>query len=328
VKLGSTGTIEWQSLLEAAGRGRLRAVERTLDDSYIAVGEMEVASLPDLLALKLDDAGVLSWATAYAGSYMDVAASVDPTADGGYLVAGYTQSFGATSYSGWLLKLTGTGLVEWERRYGDVPYAQFHSARATSDGGYAVAGRGGSLASPLGTDLWALKLDGEGLLEGLCPFVFDTEAEVRSISTATIPSDVDGTLIASYSEETTAAAEDAQAVAEELCCVRPQPPGEISPPGAAAPLLFKSRTELSWESSAERNACYYNLYRGEVANLPGLLYGDCLESGLEDALASDPEPPTPETPWFYLVTGVNDLGEGPMGSSSVGEPRVPATPCP
>lgn len=104
----------------------------------------------------------------------------------------------------------------------------------------------------------------------------------------------------------------------------PQPPMEVSKPGAAQKLVFTSKVDLTWESAASSQSDRFNLYRGNVIWLPDGQFGSCFAAGLTINKGSDPEVPRAGTAWFYLVTGVNGAGEGSRGQSSAGESR-PAT---
>jgi hypothetical protein len=53
------------------------------------------------------------WANTYGGSSDDYAYSIQQTSDGGYIVAGYTESFGAGYADVWVLKLDANGNVQW-----------------------------------------------------------------------------------------------------------------------------------------------------------------------------------------------------------------------
>ncbi len=78
-------------------------------------------------------------------------------------MAGSTYSFGAGSYDAWVLKLDGSGNVQWQNTYGDIFVDAAYSIQQTTDGGYIVAGRTNSFgASARGGDAWVLKLDGSG----------------------------------------------------------------------------------------------------------------------------------------------------------------------
>lgn len=104
------------------------------------------------------------WAMLYGGSGDDWANSVQQTSDGGYIVAGYTESFGEGHLDVWVVKLSFAGDIEWQRTYGGIQNEEAYSIQETSDGGYIVAGYTDSFG--LGnTDIWVLKLDSEGYIE-------------------------------------------------------------------------------------------------------------------------------------------------------------------
>lgn len=105
------------------------------------------------------------------------------------------------------------------------------------------------------------------------------------------------------------------------------PPAEVSPPGSAEPLRFASRTTLIWQDASATGSFSYNLYRGELALLGPGLYGSCLEQDIDSTTTSDSAEPTVSAGWFYLVTGENPAGEGPLGQDSQGNPRVSQAPC-
>jgi uncharacterized delta-60 repeat protein len=101
------------------------------------------------------------WAETYGGTGDDVAHSIRQTSDGGYIVAGETESFGAGYEDFWVLKLNSDGTIAWQKTYGmnnwDVP----HSIQQTLDGGYIVAGGVGPLGANI-DDVWVLKLNSDG----------------------------------------------------------------------------------------------------------------------------------------------------------------------
>ena len=104
------------------------------------------------------------WSQTYGGEYDDVAYGLVETSDGGYALAGFTESFGAGSYDFWLVKIDGSGNLEWNRTYGGTGDDGAHSLVETSDGGYALAGKtrvvgGGS------TEFWLVRTDALGIPE-------------------------------------------------------------------------------------------------------------------------------------------------------------------
>lgn len=63
--------------------------------------------------MKTDSEGNKKWERTFGGSGDDLASAVQPTADGGYVLAGSTDSYGAGDYDAWLIKVKGTtGLTE------------------------------------------------------------------------------------------------------------------------------------------------------------------------------------------------------------------------
>lgn len=112
--------------------------------------------------LKLDESGNVEWQRTYGGRGYDSAQCIVQTGNGGYAVAGYTSSFGAAGAKFWVLKLDGSGNVEWEKTYGEeTTDAYAFSIIQTADGEYAVAGYTSSSVTESAL-FWVLKLDGKG----------------------------------------------------------------------------------------------------------------------------------------------------------------------
>lgn len=74
------------------------------------------------------------------GTDQDYALSIIQTADGGYAAAGYTHSFGAGINDMYIVKLTGSGNLQWSKTVGGISYDVAYSIIQTTDGGYVVAG--------------------------------------------------------------------------------------------------------------------------------------------------------------------------------------------
>jgi len=144
-------------------------IRQTLDGGYIVAGytgrpdvnpaaPMIVPPLAvgDFWVLKLGAAGEVTWQKTYGGEGIDQAISIQETSDGGYIVAGWTTSFG-TEQGTWILKLDRDGNIEWQKTYGGSGAT---TIQQTSEGGYIVLGH----HSPGGETL-VLKLDGDGNIQ-------------------------------------------------------------------------------------------------------------------------------------------------------------------
>lgn len=108
------------------------------------------------------------WAATYGGANTDRAYSIQETHDGGYIVAGWTDSFVAVDKirgrdrDVWILKLKPDGAVEWQKTYGGANEDEAYCVQQTGDGGYIVAGL--TLSFVAGS-LWVLKLGADGSVE-------------------------------------------------------------------------------------------------------------------------------------------------------------------
>jgi len=162
-KLDAVGNIVWLRTFGEAGHEAARSIEATSDGAYIVGGHTSSSGDGghDAWVLKLDSDGNVIWQRAYGGPGLDSAASVRPTADGGYIVAGHTSSFGAGSLDAWLVKLDHIGNVVWQKTYGGVEYDGFSSVWQTADGGYLAAGTTMSFGGG-DQDAWVLKVDPDG----------------------------------------------------------------------------------------------------------------------------------------------------------------------
>jgi len=97
----------------------------------------------------------------FGGSDADRAYSVVQTDDGGYAIAGETQSFGGSDRDAWLIKTDANGNEQWSKTFGGSAIDDARSVVQTSDGGYALAGRTASFGSE-SNDAWLIKTDANG----------------------------------------------------------------------------------------------------------------------------------------------------------------------
>ncbi|MGB4644533.1 MAG: delta-60 repeat domain-containing protein, partial [Dictyoglomaceae bacterium] len=89
--------------------------------------------------------------------------SIQQVADGGYIVAGDTRSFGAGWSDAYILKLKSDGSLDWEKTYGGSGYDEAYSIQQVADGGYIVAGETDSFGNS--GDAYILKLQSDGSLD-------------------------------------------------------------------------------------------------------------------------------------------------------------------
>ena len=90
-----------------------------------------------------------------------MANSVKQTSDGGYIVAGATDVYGASSDDALLIKTDSKGNKLWEKTFGGLEFDEAKSVQQTSDGGYIIAGDTGSYGAG-SQDAWLIKTDANG----------------------------------------------------------------------------------------------------------------------------------------------------------------------
>ncbi len=91
-----------------------------------------------------------SWVKVYGGP--EHGYGVQETADGGYIIAGYTQSFGEGGYDIWVLKTNSSGDTVRTRTYGGENSEQCYCIQPTADDSFIIVGMKDG-------DVWLLKVE-------------------------------------------------------------------------------------------------------------------------------------------------------------------------
>ena len=114
---------------------------QTNDGGFILTGHSNSfgSGQNDLFLIKLNGTGDTLWTKAYGGSSDELSVSALQTADGGYLVGGITDGFGALNMDPYLIKTDSNGLVLWSKLLYNA--APFTSIAETSDSGFILSGQ-------------------------------------------------------------------------------------------------------------------------------------------------------------------------------------------
>ena len=171
LKLDKDGNLIWEKAYGGSAPEEAYAVQETKDGGYIVAGRTasfgdtgnSAYPLNNVYVLKLDENGELEWQKTFGGSSDDYAYSIQQVSDGGYIVAGYTASFGTGYDDVYVLKLNTNGDLLWQKTFGESGYDRASSIQQTIEGGYIVAGYTDSFGAGY-TDVYILKLDANGNL--------------------------------------------------------------------------------------------------------------------------------------------------------------------
>jgi uncharacterized delta-60 repeat protein len=166
IKLDSSGNIQWSRAIGGTYFDEARSIQQTSDGGYIVAGRTTSfgAGYYDALIIKLDSSGNIRWSRAIGGTNEDGAYSIQQTSDGGYIVAGVTNSFGAGNFDSLIIKLNSSGNIQWSRAIGGTYFDEAYSIQQTSDGGYIVAGVTESFGAGY-SDALIIKLNSSGNIQ-------------------------------------------------------------------------------------------------------------------------------------------------------------------
>ncbi|MBI2967427.1 MAG: T9SS type A sorting domain-containing protein [Bacteroidetes bacterium] len=156
----------WRCTYGGAGYDEGRAVIETSDTNYLVVGATGSFGYgeADVYVLKIDRNGNKIWSNVYGGPNTDWGYSVEETPDSCYIIAGYTNSFGAGGYDVYLLKIDRTGKLLWQKTFGGTDWDLGYSLKITPDSGFAIAGETYSYGAG-DADVFLVKTDKDGNLQ-------------------------------------------------------------------------------------------------------------------------------------------------------------------
>ncbi|HOO71822.1 MAG TPA: hypothetical protein PK926_08665 [Spirochaetota bacterium] len=180
IKLDAAGAVQWSKTFGSFDNELAYSIAATDDGGVIMAGEKRIYSILDEFNLtpsyrydfwvvKLDSEGNRTWSETYGGDDYDAAKSIISCAGGGYVMAGYTQSYGAEYDPGphakkdlWVIKIDSEGNRVWETLFGSENKSDCaESIRECADGGYILCGFSGA-AGDSGYDCLLVRLNGDG----------------------------------------------------------------------------------------------------------------------------------------------------------------------
>ncbi len=162
IKTDINGNELWSTKLGGTDYDEAQSVQQTLDGGYILAGYTYSYGTFDTDAwlIKTDTNGNQQWSKTFGGTGNDEALSVQQTLDGGYILAGGTDSYGAGAFDAWLIKTDTNGNQQWNKTFGGTDNDEAWSVQQSSDDGYILAGGTNSYGAGE-VDAWLIKVSSE-----------------------------------------------------------------------------------------------------------------------------------------------------------------------
>ncbi|MGV7224948.1 MAG: hypothetical protein ACQ9MH_25955 [Nitrospinales bacterium] len=172
IKLNIDGSIGWERTYLYTGNPRsIYCIRQISGGGYIVVGESRTASNSsnDAFVARLAADGAIVWQGSYGGEEREVGYEVLESRDvqnspDGFVVAGFTESFGMGQKDAWVFKVDGDGNLQWQKTYGGSSDEIAYSLDKAHGGGYIMAGYTWSFGKfdPSNRHFWVLQINENG----------------------------------------------------------------------------------------------------------------------------------------------------------------------
>ena len=171
LKTDSLGDTSWTKTYGDSSQEFSRSVMQISNNEYVIAGNKD----DDIYAIETDSLGNVNWENIYGDtSGIDECFSMSRASDSGYVLAGWTNSYGAGMFDAHLVKIDKNGDSLWAKTYGNARNDAFYASYSTSDGGFILTG-----STDIGVydyDLYLVKTDSIGNVQWAKTFG-DTGAE-------------------------------------------------------------------------------------------------------------------------------------------------------
>ncbi len=163
IRTDDSGNELWNKTFGGASTDIGYSVQQTTNGGYVVSGStMSYGSGHyDFWLIKTDENGNEQWNNTCGGTTRDGSHSMQQTSDGGYILTGYTVSYGSGYEDIWLVKTNEIGIEQWNRTFGGESMEIGYSVQETTDGGYIIVGFTNTYGAGF-SDVWLIKTDSLG----------------------------------------------------------------------------------------------------------------------------------------------------------------------
>ena len=166
IKTDSQGDTTWTKTFGDNSSDYGKSILKTPDEGYIIRGVTESFGYGNtaLVLIKIDSTGNKIWDNAFGGSDGAGGNALGESNDGGHILICHSYALEKSAYDIRLIKIDGSGSVDWDKTFGGITDNYGFSVLQTFDGGYALTGSIGILGDGdiNHSDIWLIKTDPEG----------------------------------------------------------------------------------------------------------------------------------------------------------------------
>ncbi len=155
--------VKWSKIFSGADIESGKFVRQTTDGGFIIIGDKELSDISGskIYIIKTNKDGKELWHNTYGGTVSDYGESVQETMDGGFIIVGSTNSYGAGESDIYVIKTDENGKELWNSTYGGAVNDFGKSVRETKDGGFIIVGSTYSYGAG-GSDVYIIKTNKDG----------------------------------------------------------------------------------------------------------------------------------------------------------------------
>ena len=163
VRTDKSGDTLWTKVFGGQGIDGGKSIDATNDNGFIITGETYSYGKGTVNAylIKTNENGDTAWTRVFGGNGIEQGNSVQQTKDGGYIITGRTNSFGAGDYDVYLIRTDDKGNKLWMQTFGGTGSEEGNSVKQTDDGGYIITGYTKSYGQG-GADVFIVRTDKSG----------------------------------------------------------------------------------------------------------------------------------------------------------------------
>ncbi|MDD5529505.1 MAG: T9SS type A sorting domain-containing protein [bacterium] len=164
IKTTSSGNTLWTRTFGGTSNDEGYFVQQTYDSGFIIVGYTYSfgAGDEDVYLIRTNSSGNTLWTKTFGGTGPDCSNSVQQTKDGGFIITGWTYSFGAGDEDVYLIRTNSSGDTLWTKTFGGTGPDCSNSVQQTKDGGFIITGWTDSFGAGY-RDVYLIKTDSLGI---------------------------------------------------------------------------------------------------------------------------------------------------------------------